>query len=206
MKEKKWEEGIKINVSQEEPATKDEEKQPEKEPEPKEKPLAKMTKPELLKKIQELQEESKKNFDLYLRSQADIENIKKRNKKDKEDWIKYSNETLIKEMLPVIDNLEKAISHSQNENSFDSLKEGVKLTLKGFIDSLAKSGLEEVKAQGEPFDPSYHQAVSQQADNSVEVGIILEELQKGYTLNERLIRPAMVVISKGKPDNVSSHD
>ncbi|MBW1888158.1 MAG: nucleotide exchange factor GrpE, partial [Deltaproteobacteria bacterium] len=139
-------------------------------------------------------------------SQADIENIKKRNKKDKEDWIKYSNETLIKEMLPVIDNLEKAISHSQNENSFDSLKEGVELTLKGLIDSLAKSGLEEVKAQDEPFDPSYHQAVSQQADNSVEVGIILEELQKGYTLNERLIRPAMVVVSKGKPDNVSSHD
>jgi molecular chaperone GrpE len=206
MKEKKGEEGIKINVSQEEQATKDEEKQPEKEPETKEKPLAKMTKPELLEKIKELQEESKKNFDLYLRSQADIENIKKRNKKDKEDWIKYSNETLIKEMLPVIDNLEKAISHSQNENSFDSLKEGVKLTLKGFIDSLAKSGLEEVKAQGEPFDPSYHQAVSQQADNSVEVGVILEELQKGYTLNERLIRPAMVVISKGKPDNVSSHD
>ena len=82
----------------------------------------------------------------------------------------------------------------------------MELTLKGLLDSLAKSGLEEVTAQDEPFDPSYHQAVSQQADNSVEVGIILEELQKGYTLNERLIRPAMVVVSKGKPDNVSSHD
>ena len=135
-----------------------------------------------------------------------MENIKKRNKKDKEDWIRYSNETLIKEMLPVIDNLEKAISHSQNENSFDALKEGVKLTLKGFMDTLAKSGLEEVKARGEQFDPSYHQAVSQQEDDNVETGIILEELQKGYTLNERLIRPAMVVVSKGKPDNVSSHD
>ena len=202
MKEKKGEEGIKIDVSQEELNTKDEEK----EPESKEKPLAKMTKLELLEKIEELKEESKKNFDLYLRSQADIENIKKRNKKDKEDWIRYSNETLIKEMLPVIDNLEKAISHSQDENSFDALKEGVKLTLKGFIDTLAKSGLEEVKAQGEPFDPSYHQAVSQQEDNDVEVGVILEELQRGYTLNERLIRPAMVVISKGKPDDVSSYD
>jgi len=202
MKEKKGEEGIKIDVSQEEPNTKDEEK----EPETKEKPLAKMTKPELLEKIKELKEESKKNFDLYLRSQADIENIKKRNKKDKDDWIRYSNETLIKEMLPVIDNLEKAISHSQNENSFDALKEGVKLTLKGFMDTLVKSGLEEVKAQGEPFDPSYHQAVSQQEDNNVEVGVILEELQRGYTLNERLIRPAMVVISKGKPDDVSNLD
>jgi molecular chaperone GrpE len=202
MKEEKEEEGIKIDVSQEEPDAKDEEK----EPEAKEKSLAKMTKPELLEKIEELQEESKKNFDLYLRSQADIENIKKRNKKDKEDWIRYSNETLIKEMLPVIDNLEKAISHAQNENSFDALKEGVKLTLKGFMDTLTKSGLEEVKAQGEPFDPSYHQAVSQQEDNNVEVGIILEELQRGYTLNERLIRPAMVVVSKGKPDRVSDND
>lgn len=202
MKEKKGEEGIKIEVSQEEPNTKDKEK----EPETKEKPLAKMTKSELLEKIKELKEESTKNFDLYLRSQADIENIKKRNKKDKDDWIRYSNETLIKEMLPVIDNLEKAISHSQNENSFDALKEGVKLTLKGFIDTLVKSGLEEVKAQGEPFDPSYHQAVSQQEDNNVGVGVILEELQRGYTLNERLIRPAMVVVSKGKPDDVSSLD
>ena len=206
MKEKKEEEGIKIKVSQEEPDAKDEEKQPVKEPEAKEKPLAKMTKPELLEKIKELQEELKKNFDLYLRSQADIENIKKRNKKDKEDWIRYSNETIIKEMLPVIDNLENAISHSQNENSIDALKEGVKLTLKGFMDTLTKSGLEEVKAQGEPFDPSYHQAVSQHEDNNVDVGVILEELQKGYTLNERLIRPAMVVVSKGKPDNVSDHD
>jgi len=206
MKEKKGEEVIKIEVSQEEPDIKDEEKQPENETEAKEKPLAKMTKPELLEKLEELQEESKKNFDLYLRSQADMENIKKRNQKDKEDWIRYSNETLIKEMLPVIDNLEKAISHSQNENSFDALKEGVKLTLKGFMDTLTKSGLGEVKAQGEPFDPRYHQAVSQQEDNTVEEGIILEELQKGYTLNERLIRPAMVVVSKGKPDNVSGHD
>ena len=202
MKEEKEREGIKIDISQEEPDAKDEEK----EPETKEKSLAKMTKPELLEKIEELQEESKKNFDLYLRSQADIENIKKRNIKDKEDWVRYSNETLIKEMLPVIDNLEKAISHAQNENSFDALKEGVKLTLKGFMDTLTKSGLEEVKAQGKPFDPSYHQAVSQQEDNNVEVGIILEELQRGYTLNERLIRPAMVVVSKGKPDRVSDND
>lgn len=197
MKEKKGEEGIKINVSQEEPATQDEEEGPEQESEAKEKSLAKMIKPELLEKIKELQEESKGNFELYLRSQAEIENIKKRNKKDKEDWIRYSNETLIKEMLPVIDNLEKAISHSQNENSFDALKEGVKLTLKGFMDTLMKSGMEEVKAQGEPFDPAFHHAVSQQEDTDVEPGIILVELQKGYTLNERLIRPAMVVISKG---------
>ena len=206
MKEKNGEERIQIKVSEEKQATEEEEKQTEDEPDTKEKPLAKMTKPELLEKITELQEESKNNFDLYLRSQAEMENIKKRNKKDKEDWVKYANETLIKEMLPVIDNLEKAISHSRNENSFDALKEGVALTLKGFMDALQKSGLAEVKAHGEPFDPNFHQAVSQQEDHNVEPGIILEELQKGYTLNDRLIRPAMVVVSKGKPGDVSGND
>ena len=206
MKEKNGEERIQIKVSEEKQATEEEEKQTEDEPDTKEKPLAKMTKPELLEKITELQEESKNNFDLYLRSQAEMENIKKRNKKDKEDWVKYANETLIKEMLPVIDNLEKAISHSRNENSFDALKEGVALTLKGFMDALKKSGLAEVKAHGEPFDPNFHQAVSQQEDHNVEPGIILEELQKGYTLNDRLIRPSMVVVSKGKPGEVSGND
>ncbi len=160
----------------------------------------KMTKAELLEKINELQEASEKNYDLYLRSEAEIENIKKRNKKEKEDWLKYANETLIKEILPVLDNLEMAISHTQNENSLNALREGVELTLKGLKDTLAKSGLEEVKAEGERFDPNYHHAVSEQNDENVEAGIILQELQKGYTLNSRLIRPAMVIVSKGKAD------
>ncbi|MGD8229516.1 MAG: nucleotide exchange factor GrpE [Desulfobacteraceae bacterium] len=168
-----------------------------------EKPLEKMTKAELLEKIAELQEASQKNHDLYLRSEAEIENIKKRNRKDKEEWVKYANETLIKEILPVMDNLEMAISHSQQENSIQALKEGVELTLKGLRDVLGKSGLEEVKAEGEPFDPSYHHAVSELADENVEPGIILQELQKGYVLKKRLIRPAMVIVSKGGPDGTA---
>jgi molecular chaperone GrpE len=193
-------------TSQIEKAIQDEEKPVEKGHKAKEKPLEKMTKPELLEKINELQEESEKNHDLYLRSEAEIENIKKRNKKEKEDWVKYANETLVKEILPVIDNLEMAISHAHNENSLHALREGVELTLKGLRDTLEKSGLEEVKAEGEPFDPSYHHAVSEQEDQNVEAGIILQELQKGYTLNKRLIRPAMVVVSRGKPDDATNHD
>ena len=168
-----------------------------------EKPLEKMTKSELLEKINELQEASEKNHDLYLRSEAEIENIKKRNRKDKEEWVKYASETLIKEILPVMDNLEMAISHSQDENSIQALREGVELTLKGLRDVLGKSGLEEVKAEGEPFDPNYHHAVSEQADENVEPGIILQELQKGYVLKKRLIRPAMVIVSKGSPDGTA---
>ena len=164
-------------------------------------PLEEMSAEDLIKKIEELTEESKENYDRYLRSQAEIDNILKRNKKDKEEWVKYSNENLIKDLLQVIDNLENAINHSGNENSFNALIEGVELTLKGFKDTLAKSGLEEVKTIGEDFDPSFHHAVQEEMSNSIEKGKILKEFQKGYTLNQRLIRPAMVIISKGNSDD-----
>jgi molecular chaperone GrpE len=161
-----------------------------------EKPLEKMSEADLLKEINEFREKSEKNYDLYVRAQAEIENIIKRNKKDKEDWIKYSNETLIKELLIVLDNLEMAITHSTDENPVKALKEGVELTLKGLKNILAKSGLEEVNSLGKPFDPNFHHAVSEQEDGKTEPGTVLSEYQKGYTLNQRLIRPAMVVISK----------
>jgi molecular chaperone GrpE len=170
------------------------------------KPSEKLSKSDLLKRVKEIEEETKQNYDLYLRSQAEIENLKKRNKKEKEEWIKYSNERIIKEILPVIDNLEKAVSHGHNENSLDALQEGVELTLKGLKSTLVKSGVKEVIAEGEPFDPSFHQAVSEMEDKNVKAGVILQELQKGYTLNQRLLRPAMVVVSKGKPDNATNYD
>lgn len=177
--------------------------------EPEGRALDQLTKEELLEKAREFQKESEKNYDLYLRSQAEMENMKKRNKKDKEDWLKFSNESLIKEILPVLDNLEKALSHSNNENTVQALKEGIRLTLKGLKDTLSKSGLEEVKALGKPFDPCFHEAVSQMDDPRAKPGIVLTELQKGYTLNTRLIRPAMVVVNRQKqsheadPDNPS---
>ena len=160
--------------SEREKAIQDEEVPTDKSQKAKEKPLESMTKSELLQKINEIQEESQKNHDLYLRSEAEIENIKKRNKKDKEEWVKYANESLIKEILPVVDNLEMAISHSRDENSVQALREGVELTLKGLRDSLEKSGLEAVKAEGEPFDPNYHHAVSEQADERVETVRIVQ--------------------------------
>jgi molecular chaperone GrpE len=164
-----------------------------------EKPLEKSSKAELIEKIKKLQEESKNNYDLFLRSEADSENIKKRSKKEKEEWIKYANEKIVKDLLPVLDNLENAIAHSKNEGSLDALREGVELTLKGLKDTLAKSGLEDVQALDESFDPCFHHAVSEQDDDKVKAGVICHELQKGYTFNQRLIRPAMVVVSKGKP-------
>lgn len=170
----------------------------EEEKTPEENPVEEMTKAELKEELKKTRETSEKNYDLFLRSQAEIENIKKRNAKEKEEWIQYSNEKLIKEILPVMDNLEKAIAHSQNEVASTALREGVELTLKGLKDILRKAGLEEVPAEGEAFDPNFHHAVSEMTDAGQEPGTILLELQKGYRLHQRLIRPALVVVNKSK--------
>ncbi|MBW1900464.1 MAG: nucleotide exchange factor GrpE [Deltaproteobacteria bacterium] len=162
----------------------------------KEIPLGDMKKAELIEKVKEIQESADKNYDLFMRSVAEIENFKKRFQKEKSDLIKFSNESLIKQLLLVIDNLEKAISASQDENSVEAVREGIELTLKGLVDTLEKSGLAQVEAEGEPFDPNFHEAISEMEDNKVEPGTVIQVLQQGYTLNERLIRPAMVVISK----------
>lgn len=162
----------------------------------KEIPLEQMKKKELVEKISELQEKAEKNHDLFLRSQAEIENLKKRFARDKQDLCKFSNESLIKQLLTVVDSLEKAIAHSADENSLPALRQGVELTLKSLLDCLAKEGLIEVTAVGEPFDPNFHEAVSVQEDPEATPGIVLQELQKGYLLNERLIRPSLVIVSK----------
>ncbi len=159
-------------------------------------PLSDMTKDQLIEKISEVQALADHNLDNYLRSQAEMENMKKRFLKDKQELIKYGNETLTKQLLPVADNLEKALAHAQDNTAFEALREGVDLTLKGLMNVLEKAGVEEIKAVGAAFDPNFHEAVSEQQDDRAEPGTVLMELQKGYLLNQRLIRPAMVIVNK----------
>jgi molecular chaperone GrpE len=168
-------------------------------------PLEDLSKPELIQKIQQLQEDVKAHYDLFLRAQADMENLKKRQQKEKEDWRRFATEKLIKDLLPAVDNLQSAIAHTHDENSADSLREGLELTLKGLRGALETAGLEEVRAEGEPFDPCFHEAISMQEDENLQAGHVLKELQKGYTLNERLLRPALVVVSKGKSGEDQGH-
>jgi len=156
-----------------------------------------MTKQELLKKLKDTEEEAKRNYDLYMRTYAEMENVKKRGIKEKEELGKYANESLIKEILPVIDSLQNAISHAQDDKNPSGLAEGLELTLGGLITALEKAGLKEVEAEGKAFDPTFHEAISQQRDDKVEPGLVVTEFQKGYLLNGRLIRPAMVVVSQG---------
>jgi len=159
-------------------------------------PLTKMTKAELIKKIEKVQDASDKNLDLYIRSQAEIDNLKKRYQKEQQGLVKFANESLIKQLLPVADNLEKAIAHSEDGDSIEAIREGVGLTLKGLMDVLRKAGVEPVEAVGKQFDPNFHEAVSEMEDDGLEPGTVIKDLQKGYTLHQRLIRPSMVIVSK----------
>ena len=148
-----------------------------------------------LKKLKEAEEKARGNYDLYMRTYAEIENIKRRGTKEKEDLRKFANESLIKEILPVVDNLQQALSHAVDDSS--GLAEGVRLVLDGLMKTLKKSGTEEVKSEGELFDPNFHEAISMQNDDNVPKGHVLKELQRGYILNGRLIRPSKVIISQG---------
>lgn len=169
------------------------------------KAVEEMTKQELMERLKATEEKAQENYDLYMRTYAEMENIKKRGLKQKEELAKFANESLIKEILPAIDNLEKAISHAQDNNNPSGLIEGIELTLNGLMATLEKAGLKEIEAVGKPFDPNFHEAISQQVNDTVPPKHVIMELQKGYLLNGRLIRPSMVVISQGnsnkKEDN-----
>ena len=143
--------------------------------------------------------EAEENREMYLRVQADMENMRKRLEREKADFIKFANENLMKDLLPVIDNLERALNHAQADDS-EAILQGVQLTYDGFKNVLEKFGVRAVASLGERFDPNFHEAVMQREDPDAEDNTVLEEIQKGYLLNERLIRPSMVVVSKRPHD------
>lgn len=137
------------------------------------------------------------NYAKFLRAAADLENYKKRVEKEKARIIDFANEDLIIEILPVIDNLERALAHSEGEqNNLASLVEGVKLTIDQTYSVFKKSGLKEIRAVGEKFDPGLHHAISHEDDNEAEPGTVVKEFQKGYLLKGKLIRPSMVMVAK----------
>ncbi len=154
---------------------------------------------ELTRQLQKKEEVIKTLQERLLYLQADFENFKKLKNKEKQDLLKFGNEVLIKELLPVIDNLERALDHSLKTNDYKGIHEGVSLVLNEFLRVLERAGLSRVEAVGKKFDPNLHEAFYQEERDDVEPDIVLSELQKGYMLNGRLIRPAMVTVSK-KPD------
>jgi molecular chaperone GrpE len=151
---------------------------------------------ELKKKLEEKEKEAKENYDRLLRTAADFENYKKRAAREKEDWTKFANEDLIRAILPFIDNLERAVNHAQKVVDTGVLIEGVRLTLQQLLQALNKFGLSSFESVGKPFDPAIHEAMLVVETDKHEPNQVVEEFQKGYLLNDRLLRPATVSVSK----------
>jgi len=151
---------------------------------------------ELKKKLEEKEKEAKEYYDRLLRAAADLENFKKRAAKDKEEWTKFATEDLIKAILPVIDNLERAVNHAEKVADTGVMIEGVRLTLKQILQTLNRFGLAPFESVGKPFDPAIHEAMLVVESNQHEPNSVVEEFQKGYLLNDRLLRPATVSVSK----------
>jgi len=144
-----------------------------------------------------LEEDLNAARDAALRAQADAQNIKRRAEQDVEKARKFALESFCKELLPVVDNLERTLAVTAgHDESVKPIIEGVELTLKSFTDALRKFNIEPVDPQGEPFDPQLHQAMSLVENPDVEPNTVIAVMQKGYTLNARLVRPAMVMVSK----------
>lgn len=133
--------------------------------------------------------------DKYMRLYAEFENYKKRVNKDKEELIKYGNENLLYDLLPVIDNLELALQHASNDVS-SGLVQGVEITLKELRKTLEKFGLTAIEAFGKPFDPLVHHAISQVERDDVDEKTVVEEHRKGYVLRDKILRPSLVAVSK----------
>jgi molecular chaperone GrpE len=144
-----------------------------------------------------LEEEAAAARDAALRAAADAQNVKRRAEQDVEKARKFALEQFARELLPVVDNLERALEATAGQDAaVKPIAEGVELTLKSFLDALKKFNIAAVDPQGEPFDPNLHQAMSMVENAEVEPNSVIAVMQKGYTLNGRLLRPAMVMVSK----------
>ncbi len=151
---------------------------------------------ELEAQLEAKAQEAKETYDRLLRVSAEFENYKKRSARESADFKKYANESIIREVLPVIDNLERALDSTIDDRNTEHLvREGVELTLKEILRILEKFGVTPISALDKPFDPNFHEAVMREESQDHAEQTVVKELQKGYLIHDRLLRPAMVVVS-----------
>jgi molecular chaperone GrpE len=141
----------------------------------------------------------------YLRLAAEFENYKRIAQRDQREYSRFANEQVLKELLPVVDNLERAIQSAKTSSETNTVIEGVQLTLKQFLETLSKFGVRPITSVGQPFDPSRHQAVTRTDDPDAPENTVVEEFQKGYLLHERVLRPAMVTVATGQRNTAQPH-
>ena len=175
----------------------------EESPAKKEKPEKKSSKKDKAdnKEIIELKEQISSEKDRVLRLSAEFENFQKRKQRELDEFKKFANETIFKQLLPVVDNLERAIDSTKVNSDQKALLKGVELTHKEIVKLLETFSVKPVEAEDKIFDPNFHQAVTQEESDQVPANSVTKVLQKGYLLHDRLIRPAMVIVSKKKQNS-----
>lgn len=146
--------------------------------------------------LEALRKQAEENQEKYLRTQADFDNFRRRSRIEKEEFAKYASSKLVEQLLPVLDNFERAVAASKDSRDFESLMKGIEMTQRQLGQVLEQEGLEAMNAAGAPFNPEYHQAVMQVESEEHEEGVVVEELQKGYMFKDKILRPAMVKVSK----------
>ncbi|MFD2868849.1 protein GrpE [Kurthia sp. 3B1D] len=132
----------------------------------------------------------------YLRLRADFDNLKRRSQLDREAQAKYRAQTLLTDLLPVLDNFERALSVEATSEEAQNMKKGIDMVYRSLVEATTKEGLKIIATEGEVFDPNIHQAVMQESNPEQESGIVLQELQRGYQLKDRVLRPAMVKVNE----------
>jgi molecular chaperone GrpE len=151
-------------------------------------------------KLKAAESKAEDYYDRLLRASAEFDNYKKRTTREMRDVVRFANEKLFKELLFVVDNLERAIDAVEKDNADDDpLLQGVRLTLAEVEKILERNHVTPIKALGQTFDPNFHQAMMQEETEEQPANIVIKEMQKGYVLHDRLLRPAMVVVSKPAP-------
>ena len=151
----------------------------------------------LLAELELARKQAQEHWDTVLRTKAEMDNLKKRTARDLENAHKYGLEQLVSALLPVVDSIELGMAASENDKvDVASVREGMELTMKMITQALEKFGIEALNPLGESFDPEFHQAMSMQESEESESGTVLMVVQKGYLLNQRLVRPAMVIVAK----------
>ena len=158
---------------------------------------------ELEAKVAALEKEKKENWERYLRAAADLENLRKRQRREIEDVKLETKGKVLKEMLPVVDNLERAIEHAstigEGDQQFRPIVDGVQLVLRQFTSAFERLEVTQIDAMGKPFDPNMHEAISQ-LESDQPAGTVIQVLQRGYKSGDRLLRPVLVVVAKAKAE------
>lgn len=164
-------------------------------------PSAEETIEQLRNELEQVRKEAADEQDRLLRLSAEFENYKKRMNRQSDEFKKYANEALLKELLTVVDNLERAIVSTNGDRSAAKegcVVEGVEMTLNEILKILEKFNVRPIEARGKPFDPTYHEAMMQEETDEYPENTVINEFQRGYMIHDRLLRPAMVVVSKPK--------